>query len=76
MRVKRVLPAASFFLVRVAGAAALALSLAVPAAAQEWTEYQNIQDGFKIVFPGQPKVMMSRSSGISRRRGPGCAAGS
>jgi hypothetical protein len=22
----------------------------------EWTEYQNIQDGFKVVFPGQPKV--------------------
>jgi hypothetical protein len=59
MRVKRVLPAASFFLVRVAGAAALVLSLAVPAAAQEWTEYQNIQDGFKIVFPGQPKVTES-----------------
>ena len=26
------------------------------AAAQEWTEYQNVQDGFKVVFPGQPKV--------------------
>jgi len=22
----------------------------------EWTEYQNIQDGFKVVFPGQPKI--------------------
>lgn len=25
-------------------------------AAEEWAEYQNIQDGFKVVFPGQPKV--------------------
>jgi hypothetical protein len=35
---------------------ALVLSMAVPAAAQEWTEYQNTQDGFKVNFPGQPKV--------------------
>ena len=35
---------------------AVVLSMAVPAVAQEWTEYQNIQDGFKVVFPGQPKV--------------------
>ena len=28
----------------------------VRATAQEWTEYQNVQDGFKVVFPGQPKV--------------------
>lgn len=35
---------------------ALVVSTAVPAAAQEWTEYQNIQDGFKVVFPGQPRV--------------------
>jgi uncharacterized membrane protein YgcG len=26
------------------------------AAAQDWTEYQNIPDGFKVAFPGQPKV--------------------
>jgi hypothetical protein len=32
------------------------LSMAVPAVAQEWTEYQNVQDGFKVDFPGQPKV--------------------
>ena len=31
-----------------------------PAFAQEWTEYQNVQDGFKVVFPGQPKVSESR----------------
>ena len=35
---------------------ALALSVAGPAAAQEWDEYQSLQDGFKINFPGQPKV--------------------
>lgn len=34
----------------------LVLSMAVPSAAQDWTEYQNIRDGFKVVFPGQPKV--------------------
>jgi hypothetical protein len=34
----------------------LVLSMPVPAMAQEWTEYQNIRDGFKVVFPGQPKV--------------------
>ena len=26
------------------------------ASAQDWTEYQNIQDGFKVDFPGQPKI--------------------
>jgi len=25
-------------------------------AVAEWTEYQNVQDGFKVVFPGQPKI--------------------
>lgn len=34
----------------------LALSSALPAVAQEWTEYQNVEDGFSIVFPGQPRV--------------------
>ena len=32
------------------------LSVCGSAFAQEWAEYQNIQDGFKIDFPGQPKV--------------------
>src|SRR6266850_7693366 len=35
---------------------ALLLGLAAPAAAQEWIEYQNNEDGFKVDFPGQPKV--------------------
>jgi hypothetical protein len=30
--------------------------MAGPAAAQEWDEYVNIQDGFKINFPGTPKI--------------------
>jgi hypothetical protein len=34
----------------------LLLSVCGSAFAQEWAEYQNIQDGFKIDFPGQPKV--------------------
>lgn len=46
MRVMRAIP---FVLV-------LLLSMAVPAVAQEWTEYQNVRDGFKVDFPGQPKV--------------------
>src|SRR2546422_7431280 len=37
----------------------LLLALAAPAAAQEWIEYQNNQDGFKVVFPSQPKVTES-----------------
>lgn len=35
---------------------ALLLSMSGPAAAQEWEEYVNTQDGFKVNFPGQPKV--------------------
>jgi len=35
---------------------ALVLSVSGPAAAQEWEEYVNTQDGFKVNFPGQPKV--------------------
>ncbi len=35
---------------------ALVLSVSGPAFAQDWTEYQNNQDGFKVDFPGQPKV--------------------
>ena len=32
------------------------LVFAVPCAAQEWIEYQNNEDGFKVVFPYQPKI--------------------
>jgi hypothetical protein len=32
------------------------LSVCGAAFAQDWAEYQNIPDGFKINFPGQPKV--------------------
>jgi hypothetical protein len=35
---------------------ALVLSVSRPAVAQEWEEYVNTQDGFKVNFPGQPKV--------------------
>jgi len=35
---------------------ALALAIASPVAAQEWDEYVSLQDGFRINFPGQPKV--------------------
>lgn len=35
---------------------ALALLVSGTAAAQEWDEYTNVKDGFKINFPGQPKV--------------------
>ena len=34
----------------------LVLAVSALAAAQDWTEYQNIPDGFKVAFPGQPKV--------------------
>ena len=43
-------------------AAAFAVALmvgwlvATPCAAQEWIEYQNNEDGFKVVFPYQPKI--------------------
>ena len=36
--------------------AALVLLAGGSAAAQEWDEYTNITDGFRINFPGQPKV--------------------
>jgi hypothetical protein len=32
------------------------LATATAAAAQEWDEYTSLQDGFRINFPGQPKV--------------------
>jgi hypothetical protein len=35
---------------------ALVLSLAPVAVAQEWQEYTSLQDGFRLNFPGQPKV--------------------
>ena len=35
---------------------AVALSIAGSASAQDWEQYTSIQDGFKIDFPGQPKV--------------------
>ena len=37
-------------------AAALVLSLAAPAFAQEWDEHVFVEDRFKVNFPGQPKV--------------------
>jgi hypothetical protein len=36
---------------------ASALSLSVSAFAQDWTEYVNKEDGFRVVFPGSPTVM-------------------
>jgi hypothetical protein len=36
--------------------AALVLSTVAPGAAQEWDQYVNIPDGFKVNFPGQPKI--------------------
>jgi len=34
----------------------LLISAAAPAFAQDWAAYQNIEDGFKVDFPGQPTV--------------------
>lgn len=34
-----------------------ALSLPVVAFGQDWTEYTNREDGFRVVFPGSPTVM-------------------
>jgi hypothetical protein len=39
--------------------AALVWSLTAPAFAQEWVEFVNREDGFKIVFPGQPRVQQT-----------------
>lgn len=41
---------------RTAIAFAVTMALCGTAFAQEFAEYQNIEDGFKIDFPGQPKV--------------------
>jgi hypothetical protein len=35
---------------------AFLLSVSASAAAQEWEEYVNTQDGFKVLFPGRPTV--------------------
>jgi hypothetical protein len=35
---------------------AMSLVVAASASAQEWIEYQNNEDGFKVVFPYQPKI--------------------
>jgi hypothetical protein len=35
---------------------ALVLSMPVAAAAQEWDQYTSIRDGFKVDFPGPPKI--------------------
>ncbi len=57
MRLNPVLPASSNVLVRATTFLfAVVLSMAVPAAAQDWIEYENKQEGFKVNFPGQPKV--------------------
>jgi hypothetical protein len=38
------------------GGFVLMLGLSSPAVAQEWQEYVNTQDGFKLNFPGQPTL--------------------
>ena len=35
---------------------ALCLPLAAPAAAQDWIEYRNAEDGFAVNLPGEPRV--------------------
>ena len=35
---------------------ALLLFVSAPAAAQEWEDYINTQDGFKVNFPGKPRI--------------------
>ena len=35
---------------------ALALLITRPALAQEWTEYQSVEDGFQALFLGQPRI--------------------
>ena len=59
---------------------ALVLSLAGPAAAQEWDVYKNIQDGFSVNFPGQPRIteidldvavrLQASCARVQRREGP------
>jgi hypothetical protein len=56
MRLNRVPGAASNFLARATTLVVVVVSMTAAAAAQEWIEYQNKEEGFKIVFPAQPKV--------------------
>jgi len=35
------------------------LAVGAPLRAQEWIEYQNNEDGFKVNFPGPPKITES-----------------
>ena len=44
------------FMRAVAVVAALLLSMAATASAQEWDEFVSKEDGFKVDFPGTPKV--------------------
>ena len=37
-------------------ALAFIFSISSIAAAQEWADYVTVKDGFKVMFPGQPKV--------------------
>ena len=39
--------------------AALLLFVAAPAPAQEWVEFESVQDGFGVTFPAQPSVAQS-----------------
>jgi hypothetical protein len=35
------------------------LGVSAPGQAQEWTEFVNIEDGFRVDFPGQPHVQQT-----------------
>lgn len=35
------------------------LGVSAPGQAQEWTEFVNIEDGFRVDFPGQPRVQQT-----------------
>ena len=58
----------------------LLLSMSGVAAAQEWDEYTSLQDGFRMNFPGQPKVsddhldvaaeLRPAGARVQRREGP------
>ena len=51
MRLNRTLPdGLNYFVCTTTVVVALMLSTITPAAAQEWTEYQNIGDGFRSCF--------------------------
>ena len=41
---------------RIALSCTLVFLVTAPAAAQEWTVYENVRDGFKALFPGPPSV--------------------